>query len=464
METSVGAWIPIRTLFPRTSSTVTTMVPSITSDSPLFLVRTNIGTSFLLLCLRPAGTPLSVVPRDRQNLYESIAHMGSKSSFTLREPSPFTLDRVMCTVLVFYGTVFALPFPHMTSDSARIQMTIRTILQSGRGILAADESSSTIKKRFDSINTESNEESRRSYRNLLFSADGFEKSISGVILFDETVDQKDDSGQTFSELIAAKGAIPGIKTDEGKEEHPTWTPQTITRGLKGLGKRLEQYTERSRGTLGFTKWRQVILIDPNPSDAFLDYVCNVLAEQSAWSLSRGYVPINEPEILMDGSHSLDDCARVTERTLTNLFKILPTHGVDPSDTILKTNMVLSGKETKKDSPEDVAEATVKVFQSSLPDSLPGIVFLSGGQSATQATENLNACSALAQKKNAPWVVSFSYGRALQEDALTAWAGKEENERSAQDAFVKRARLNALAQKGDYDSSMEKEGCETAVAA
>lgn len=344
----------------------------------------------------------------------------------------------------------------MTLDTQRLQKIIHTLLASGKGILAADESSGTIKKRFTSINLESTEESRRDYRDMLFTTPGYEHHISGVILYDETVDQQSCSGPTFSQLIAERGIIPGIKTDEGKEEHPFLDPQTVTRGLKGLGKRLQAYTERSQGIIGFTKWRQVILVDPEPSDGFLDYTMHVMAEQAAWSLQAGLVPICEPEILMDGSHSLEECAAATERTLRILYKCISEQHVDPALTILKTNMVLSGKDAKKDSPEEVGSATLKIFQASVPSSMPGIVFLSGGQHSIQATENLNLCSLQAKKINAPWVLSFSYGRALQDDALKIWGGKREHVPAAQAAFLKRARLNGLAQQGKYDPRMEKE--------
>jgi fructose-bisphosphate aldolase class I len=345
----------------------------------------------------------------------------------------------------------------MPLDSPRLQGTICSILSPGKGILAADESAGTIEKRLKKIGVESTKENRHVYRHLLFTALKPDGAISGVILFDETVDQKDDGGRTFSQLIASQGVVPGIKTDEGcKEEHPNWAPQAITRGLKGLGERLKKYMERSEGTLRFTKWRQVILVDPQPSDPFLEYAMHIMAEQAAWAQDAGYVPINEPEVLMDGAHTIERCAEVTERTLTMLFRKLEEHGVDPALTILKTNMVLSGKECKKDTPEEVATATLTVFRKSLPKTLPGIVFLSGGQSAVQATENLNACVLEAKRTKAPWILSFSYGRALQDDALQAWAGLNENTHLAQAAFLKRAKLNGLAQLGKYDVSMEQE--------
>lgn len=342
----------------------------------------------------------------------------------------------------------------MPLDTQKLQTIIQKILAQGKGILAADESSGTIKKRFASINIESTEGSRRDYRDMLLSAKGYEEFISGVILYDETVDQKSRSGTPFSQMLSRQGIVPGIKTDEGKEEHPFWDPQTITRGLKGLGKRLQTFIERSHGTLGFTKWRQVILVNPEPSDAFLDYTMHIMAEQAAWSLAAGYVPICEPEILMDGKHTIDQCASATSRTLQMLYKCMEAQQVDLTLTILKTNMVLSGKENKTDTPEEVGTATLKVFSESVPSSMPGIVFLSGGQHSIQATENLNSCVFQAKKMKSPWILTFSYGRALQDDALKTWRGKDENVPQAQQAFLKRARLNGLAQKGEYSKQME----------
>jgi len=344
----------------------------------------------------------------------------------------------------------------MPLDTAKLKNIIQKILIQGKGILAADESTSTIKKRLDSIKVENTEANRRAYRNMLFTTPGYEQYISGVILYDETIDQNDDHGKTFSELIASQGIIPGIKSDGGKEEHPNWDPQTITRGLKGLGKQLDEWTERSHGTLGFTKWRQVILVEPDPSKAFVDYAMHVMAEQAAWSLSKGYVPICEPEILMDGTHSIEQCSQVTLRTLAALYQKMNEHGVDPALTILKTNMVLSGKEKTRDAAEFVGKSTVSLFHTSVPAKMPGIVFLSGGQSSVQATENLNACAKDAAATHAPWVISYSYGRALQDDALKAWGGSSANIGKAQAAFLHRAKMNSLAQQGKWAFSLEKE--------
>ena len=340
------------------------------------------------------------------------------------------------------------------TDTAKLQKNIQTILSPSRGILAADESSGTIKKRLDTINVECTEENRRVYRNTLFTTPGFGDHISGVILFDETIDQKDDAGKTFSELIASAGAVPGVKSDQGKAEHPAFPPQTLTKGLEGHAERLDDWMARSNNTLGFTKWRQVILVEPNPPQEFLDEAMDVLAEQAKVALEHGYVPINEPEVLMDGTHTLEQCADVTERTLKALYRKCEEKGVDISLTILKPNMILSGKNLKTDSPEEVAEATIAVFEKSVPKEMPGIVFLSGGQTPVQATENLNAINMLAKERGCPWTFSYSYGRALQEDAIKAWAGKVENIPAAQSALSHRATMNGAAEEGKWTKEME----------
>jgi fructose-bisphosphate aldolase, class I len=357
----------------------------------------------------------------------------------------------------------------MSIDTSKLQSILDKICQPGRGILAADESTGTIKKRLDSINTENTEDNRRTYRNMLFTTNEYEQYVSGVILFDETVDQAGEEGTIFSQMIANKNVVPGIKSDAGKAEHPTHTPQTLTHGLDDLKERLANWTQRSNGTLGFTKWRQVILVEPNPTQDFLDEAMDVLAKNALLSQEAGYVPITEPEVLMDGSHTLEQCADVTERTLKTLYKKLEENGVSVPHTLLKPNMVLSGKGLKKDTPQEVAQATLTVFRSALPTDLPGVVFLSGGQSPEQATANLNAINVLAKElgldglpavdsaqQSEGWWISFSYGRALQEYALKAWAGAPENITAAQEAFLKRARLNGLAQKGEYNEVMEKE--------
>ena len=343
------------------------------------------------------------------------------------------------------------------TDTAKLKKVIQAILTSGHGILAADESSGTIKKRLDTINVENTEENRRGYRNTLFTVPDFGDHISGVILFDETVDQKDDSDKKFSELIASTGAVPGVKTDQGKDEHPKFAPQTLTKGLNGHAERLDTWMERSNSTLGFTKWRQVILVEPKPTQEFLDEAMDSLAQQAKVAIEHDYVPINEPEVLMDGNHTMEQCRDVTEKTLKALYRKCDEKGVDISLTLLKPNMIVSGKDLKTDTPEEVAKATIEVFEKSVPKEVPGIVFLSGGQTPVQATENLNAIAKLAKEKGCPWTFSFSYGRALQEDAIKAWGGKNENVPVAQAAFSFRAKMNGLAQQGKWTKEMEKEG-------
>jgi fructose-bisphosphate aldolase, class I len=344
----------------------------------------------------------------------------------------------------------------MPADAQKLKAAIQTILSPGHGILAADESTGTIRKRLSSINVENSEKNRRDYRDMLFTSRGFGDHISGVILYDETVDQKADSGETFSELIAKSGAVPGVKSDQGKDPHPKYSGQTLTKGLDGHAERLDEWMKRSNGTLGFTKWRQIIVVDPEPTDEFLEEAMNVLAEQGKVAIDHGYVPINEPEVLMDGSHTIEQCAEVTERTLKALYRKCEEKGIDVSLTLLKPNMVLSGKDMKTDSPEEVAKATIDVFEEVVPKEMPGIVFLSGGQTPVQATENLNAIARLAKERKCPWTFSFSYGRALQEDALKAWEGNNTNNAKAQAALLHRAKMNGLAQKGEWSPEMEKE--------
>ena len=340
-------------------------------------------------------------------------------------------------------------------DTKRLRETVALICQDGRGILAADESTGTIKKRLDSINVESTEDNRRGYRNTLFTAEGLEKSISGVILFDETVDQMSTAGQNFSELLTSKGIVPGIKVDTGKADHPNCAPQTLTHGLDDLPERLANFTARTGGLLRFTKWRQVILIEPEPTDDFLAESMDVMAQYALSAQEAGYVPITEPEVLMDGTHTLEQCKDVTIRTLKHLYIKLEEHGVDPALTLLKPNMVLSGKNLKTDTAEEVALHTVEAFQASVPDTVAGIVFLSGGQTSAQASANLSAIANRAKDAGAPWWFSYSYGRALQEHALTAWGGKEENVELAQDMLLWRGSCNSAAQQGMYEEAMEE---------
>jgi fructose-bisphosphate aldolase, class I len=328
--------------------------------------------------------------------------------------------------------------------------TAKAIVADHKGILAADESTGTITKRFDSIGVESTEENRRFYRQLLFTAPGMEDSIGGVILYDETIRQAADDGTSLAEVLSAKGVIPGIKVDTGAHDQAGFPGEKVTEGLDGLRGRFEEY--RGLGAR-FAKWRAVITIgDGIPTDGNLRANAHALARYAALSQEAGIVPIVEPEVLMDADNSLEVCWEVTTRTLHETFAALYEHGIDLQGTLLKPNMVIPGKgASDQASPERIAEATVNTFLGVVPAAIPGIVFLSGGQSEVQATENLNAIN----KLGGPWALSFSYGRALQASALEAWGGDAANADAAQAAFVHRARMNALAAAGDWSAELEQ---------
>lgn len=333
-----------------------------------------------------------------------------------------------------------------------MEATIKAIIASGKGILAADESSGTIKKRFDSIGVESTADIRRDYREMLFRAPGYEAGISGVILFDETLRQNAADGTPLVDLLQERGVVPGIKVDKGLVPLAPGSEEKVTQGLDGLGDRLAEY--RDLGAR-FAKWRAVYTItDSLPSEPVLRQNAEGLARYAALCQHNGIVPIVEPEVLMDGSHDIERCAVVTEQALQAVFEALFRHGVVLEHTLLKPNMVLSGKDCPQQAdPKAVAEATVRTFRRTVPAAVPGILFLSGGQSDEQATANLNAINALSDRH--PWVFSFSYGRALQAPALKAWGGKPDNVPAAQQAFVKRARLNGAACLGRYQPEMEQ---------
>jgi fructose-bisphosphate aldolase class I len=326
----------------------------------------------------------------------------------------------------------------------------RAIVADHKGILAADESTGTMKKRLDSVGVESTEENRRFYRGLLFTAPGMEDSIGGVILYDETIRQAADDGTPFPELLAAKGAIPGIKVDTGAHDMAGFPGEKVTEGLDGLRARLEEY-----GELGarFAKWRAVITIGEGiPTDACIRANAHALARYAALCQEAGLVPIVEPEVLMDGDNTLEVCWEVTTRTLHTTFDELYEQGIDLQGTLLKPNMVIPGKGCPDQaSAEQTAEATVTCFFGVVPAAVPGIVFLSGGQSEVQATENLNAINQI----GGPWALSFSYGRALQASALEAWGGDAANAEAAQSAFAHRARMNSLAAAGEWSAEMEQ---------
>jgi fructose-bisphosphate aldolase class I len=328
--------------------------------------------------------------------------------------------------------------------------TARAIVAEHKGILAADESTGTITKRFDSIGLESTEENRRAYRQLLFAAPGMEDAIGGVILYDETIRQSSDDGTPFAELLAAKDVIPGIKVDTGAHDLAGFPGEKVTEGLDGLRARLEVY--RGFGAR-FAKWRAVITIgDGIPSVACIGANAHALARYAALCQEAGIVPIVEPEVLMDADNTIERCYDVTSRTLKWTFHELLVQGVDLRGALLKPNMVISGKGCPEQAPAArIAELTIQCFMTHVPAAVPGIVFLSGGQSEVEATENLNAINRI----GGPWPLSFSYGRALQQSALKIWGGDAANTEAAQEAFVHRARMNALAAAGEWGAELER---------
>ena len=330
--------------------------------------------------------------------------------------------------------------------------TAKALVVAGKGILAADESTGTIKKRFDSIGLASTEENRRAYRDLLFTTPGSEEYISGVILFDETIRQSALDGTPFPQLLAAKGIIPGIKVDAGAKPLANAAGETVTEGLDGLRARLEEY--RGLGAR-FAKWRATYSItDDLPSDYCVWVNAHALARYAALCQEAGIVPIVEPEVLMDGTHTLARAFAVTGRVLQALYTELHDQRIDLRGTLLKPNMVLSGYEAADRAGVDaVADATLECFYRHVPAAVPGIVFLSGGQSDEDATAHLNAMNARGPH---PWQLSFSYGRALQAPALKAWDGKPEQVEAGQRAYYHRAKMNSAARTGLYAPDMERE--------
>ena len=328
--------------------------------------------------------------------------------------------------------------------------TARAIVADHKGILAADESTGTIKKRFDSIGVESTEENRRFYRQLLFTAPGMEDSIGGVILYDETIRQATDDGTPFAQVLAAKGVVPGIKVDTGAHDLAGFPGEKVTEGLDGLRGRLEEYRELGAR---FAKWRAVITIgDGIPSMPCIRANAHALGRYAALCQEAGIVPIVEPEVLMDADNTIERCYEVTAKTLHWTFHELNVQRVDLRGTLLKPNMVIAGKGCAEQAPSArIAELTVECFLAHVPAAIPGIVFLSGGQTEVQATENLNEIN----RVGGPWPLSFSYGRALQQSALQAWGGEAANAEAAQAAFVHRARMNALAVAGEWNAELEQ---------
>jgi len=331
----------------------------------------------------------------------------------------------------------------------------RALVAPGKGILAADESTSTIKRRFDAIGVANTEDNRRAYRELLFRTKGASAYISGVILYDETIRQKAADGTPLVTVLKDQGIIPGIKVDVGAKPLAFRPGETVTEGLDGLRERFVEYRELGAQ---FSKWRAVITIgDGIPTRGCIEANAHALARYAALSQEAGIVPIVEPEVLMDGGHSIDRCYDVTLVTLHAVFRELAGARVQLDGMLLKPNMVLSGKEAKDRAPADeVARRTVECFKNAVPAAVPGIVFLSGGQSDDEATVNLDAINRRAAEVGAPWQLSYSYGRGLQAAPQKAWSGKTENLAAGQRAFLHRAKVTAAARMGAYSPDMERE--------
>lgn len=327
----------------------------------------------------------------------------------------------------------------------------RSIVAPQKGVLAADESSPTIKKRFDSIGVESTEENRRRYREILFTAPEIERYVGGVILFDETLRQSTRDGVSFAERLTSRGIVPGIKVDQGAKALALRPGDKVTEGLDGLRERLAEYAQLGAR---FAKWRAVIDIDARdlPSAFGIRANAHALARYAALCQEAGLVPIVEPEVLMDGAHDIERCETVTAQVLQAVFAELDAHGVVFEAMLLKPNMVIAGKRCARQAGvQEVAAATLRCLRRHVPAAVPGIVFLSGGQSAEDATDHLNAMNAAGPQ---PWEVSFSYGRALQAPVLAAWRGQEANAAAAQQALLRRCELNGLARDGKYARAME----------
>ena len=331
-------------------------------------------------------------------------------------------------------------------DKERLVQTARALVAEKKGILAADESGATIKRRFDTINVESTEETRRNYREMLFRTAGVADFVSGVILFDETIRQVGADGTPLVRVLSDQGIIPGIKVDKGTVPLPSAPDELVTEGLDGLRDRLKEYVELGAG---FTKWRAVISIsDGTPSGYGLNVNAHALARFAALSQEAGLVPIVEPEVLRDGDHSIERCFEVTEETLREVFDQLAQQKVLLEGMLLKPSMVISGGSAdQRAGPEDVAQMTIQCFMRVLPPAVPGVVFLSGGEPDNSVTANLNAINQKAANLVAPWQLSFSFGRSLQGAPLVAWAGKSENTEAAALAFYTRARLTSAARQG-----------------
>jgi len=337
-------------------------------------------------------------------------------------------------------------------NHSELESIARAMVAKGKGILAADESSGTIKKRFDTIQLDSTEEARRTYRELLFTAPNVADHISGVILYDETIRQKTKDGTPFPQHLSKLGIVPGIKVDMGAKPLAGFPGETITEGLDGLRERMAEYHKLGAR---FAKWRAVIDIGKHiPTQFAIDANAHALARYAALCQEANIVPIVEPEVLMDGDHSIERCEEVTSATLASVFAQLHSHRIHLEGMILKPNMVISGKKnSSRAGRQQVAEATVRTLKRHVPSAVPGIAFLSGGQSAAEATEHLSLMNKFG---SLPWELTFSYGRALQDEAMKAWGGKPETFAAGQKAFARRARLNGLARSGSYTAQSEQE--------
>ncbi len=335
--------------------------------------------------------------------------------------------------------------------SFNLEKTAKDLVADGKGILAADESTGTIEKRFKSINVPQSESNRRDYREMLFTTENLGSYISGVILYDETLRQKAEDGTRLVDILNRQGVIPGIKVDRGTKTLPFSSHEKITEGLDGLKERLVEYRELGAR---FAKWRAVIEItDTAPTDACIYTNAHALARYAALCQSENIVPIVEPEVIMDGSHTIERCYEVTEKTLFRVFEELRWQNVKLEQMLLKPNMVISGTQcSRKASTEEIARLTLQCFKRTVPAAVSGIVFLSGGQSDEEATLNLNSMNK--QRKDLPWKLSFSYGRALQTGALKGWAGSRRNFSAGQKAFYHRSRMNSLATLGNYSTNLE----------
>ena len=338
-------------------------------------------------------------------------------------------------------------------DTKLMAETAAAMVAPGKGLLAADESSGTCKKRFDSVAVECNEENRRAYRELLFTTPGVQDFVSGVILFDETLRQKTKDGKPFAEYLKANGIIPGIKVDGGAHDMALHPGEKVSEGLDGLRKRLDEYFKLGAR---FAKWRAVITIGQDkdiPSWACIEANAHALARYSALCQEASIVPIVEPEVLLDGGHTVERCEEESEKMLATLFNELTWQKVSLEHVILKASMVVSGKDNARQAAvAEVAERTLKILKRTVPAALPGVVFLSGGQTDENATAHLDAMNRMG---GAPWPLTFSYSRALQAVALKAWRGSAANVAAAQSAFHHRARMNSLAAKGQWNKELEK---------